>query len=356
MINLLLIVSILVWPFGQLLSLTPFGTSFRLQTLDVLATLLFATLVISSHRKISKDPLFKPLAFFSLVAFLSLIVNFNSVTLTSLAYFLRFICYTSFYFAFRIEGIKKYYCYLFLAAAIFVGLGLLQYFLLPDVRLLRYLGFDDHYYRLVGSFFDPNFTGLVLALLVILSPWPYLLIPLIALGLTFSRASFLSLTIGLIYFSIIRRHLKFILAIAFLALLLFLLPKPFGEGVNLFRTFSIVSRWQNQKNALLLFVQKPILGHGFNTFKLVNDAEIPNLTSGVDNSFLFVLVTTGLAGLATFFYFLKTSFQQVNSPIVRSALVVILTHSLFNNSFFYSWILALFFLLVSLRVTKSTSP
>ncbi|MFZ2202248.1 MAG: hypothetical protein WAV56_02515, partial [Microgenomates group bacterium] len=162
MIDFLLTAAILVWPFGQLLSLTPFGSAFRLQLLDVLAVLLFVSL-LPSYRKITKDPLFKPLALFSLTALLSLVVNAGSVSLAGLAYFLRFVSYASFYFAFRIKGVKKYTRYLVLAAAILLIIGSLQYFLLPDVRFLAYLGFDDHYYRLIGSFLDPNFTGLVLA-------------------------------------------------------------------------------------------------------------------------------------------------------------------------------------------------
>ncbi len=339
MIDFLLTAAILVWPFGQLLSLTPFGSAFRLQLLDVLAVLLFVSL-LPSYRKITKDPLFKPLALFSLTALLSLVVNAGSVSLTSLAYFLRFVSYTSFYFAFRVEGVKKYSRYLALAATLFLTIGLLQYFILPDVRFLAYLGFDDHYYRLIGSFLDPNFTGLVLAILVVLSPPPLLLIPLIALVLTFSRASFLALAIGLVYLSITNRRFKLLLTLLLLGLFLYLVPKPFGEGVNLWRTFSIVSRFENQKNALLLFAQKPIFGQGFNSRK-------------VDNSFIFVLTTTGIFGFIAFVAFLKKVWQMTADPLAKASIMAILVHSLFNNSFFYSWILAFFFLLVSLRSKKS---
>ena len=340
MIDLLLITSILGWPFGQLLSLTPFGQLFRLQLLDVLAVLLFVSL-LPSYRKIAKDPLFKPLALFSLAALLSLVANLGSVSLASLAYFLRFVSYTSFYFAFRTEGVRKYARYLLLAAVLFLGLGLLQYFFLPDIRFLAYLGFDDHYYRLIGSFLDPNFSGLILAVLVILSPWPLLVIPLIALVLTFSRASFLSLAVGLIYLSLTNRRLKLLLTLLLLGLFLYLVPKPFGEGVNLWRTFSIVSRVENQKNALLLFTQKPIFGHGFSPLK-------------VDNSFIFVLATTGIVGFIAFVTFLKKVWLMTADPLARTSILVILVHSLFNNSLFYSWILALFFLLISQRSKGST--
>jgi len=345
MINLLLTISILVWPFGQLLSLTPFGGTFHLQLLDVLAGLLFVSL-LPSYWKIIKDPLFKPLALFSLAALLSLVVNAGSVSLASLAYFFRFICYTAFYFAFRHEGVKQYRRYFLLSTTIFLTLGFLQYFFLPDVRFLRYLGFDDHYYRLIGSFLDPNFSGLILAVLVILSPWPLLVVPLIALVLTFSRASFLALAVGLVYLSLTQRRFKLLLTLLLLGFFLYLVPKPFGEGVNLWRTFSITSRWQNQKAALLLFSQKPVFGHGFNTLKQTG--------TGVDNSFLFVLVTTGLTGFAAFLYFLKTAFQGIKLPLVKTALIIIFIHSLFNNSLFYTWILTLFFLLISQRSKGST--
>ncbi len=354
MINFLLITTILVWPFGQLLSLTSFGTIFRLQLLDLLATLLFVALLFTSRKEILNDRLFKPLALFILAATLSLAINFDSVSLVSLGYLLRFVSYTAFYFAFRFRGVKKYLPFLLTAAILFLVIGLLQYFLLPDVRFLRYLGFDDHYFRLIGSFLDPNFTGLVLAVLVILASWPVRLAPLLALGLTFSRASFFSLVIGLLYLSLVKRQFKILLTIILLALLLYIIPKPFGEGVNLWRTFSITSRLENQKNAFNQFAQKPIFGYGFNTLKQTIDGDIPNLTSGVDNSFLFVLVTTGLLGFTPFLNFLKIALSGIKSPLVKTALVTILVHSLFNNSLFFSWILILFFLLISQNTKEST--
>jgi O-antigen ligase len=364
MINSLLIISILVWPFGQLLTLTPFGNTLRVQLLDLLSVLLFISLIFTSRKNILKTPLFKPFVLFILAALASLIANPDSISLVGVGYFLRFVSYTSFYFAFRIQGIKKYSRHLIIAAGLFLAIGLLQYFFLPDVRFLRYLGFDDHYYRLIGSFFDPNFTGLVLAVLVVLTPWsarlrakpaawPARLVLLIALVLTFSRASFLALATGLVYLSLTTRRFKLLLILALLGLLLYLSPKPFGEGVNLLRTFSITSRLMNQRNALLMFAQKPLFGHGFNNLKQTNGNLIPNLSSGVDNSFLFVLVTTGLTGFAAFLYLLKTAYRGLGSPIVRTTMVMILVHSIFNNSFFYSWILAPFFLLISSTAKRS---
>jgi len=331
MINFLLIISILTWPFGQLLQLTPLGTSLHLQLLDLISALLFLSLFVSSREKIAQDPLFKPLVIFSIVALLSR---------GDPAYLLRFISYTAFYFAFRIEGVKKYYRYLVFPAMLFLTIGFLQYFLLPDTRFLTYLGFDDHYFRLIGSLLDPNFTGLVLVIFTLLAPKLFFLLPLLALALTFSRASFLALAVSLLYLCVVKKQFKLLFLIVILGALLYFVPKPFGEGVNLLRTFSIVSRFENQKQALAIFAQNPILGVGFGSQK-------------IDNSFIFVLATTGLAGFLTFLAFLKKAWRQTADPLAQAAFLAILVHSLFNNSFFYTPILALFFLLLNFRSSRS---
>lgn len=331
MINFLLVISILVWPFGQLLQLTPLGSPLHLQLLDVVSVLLFISLLISCRRKIVQDPLFKPLVIFSLVALLSR---------ADPAYLLRFISYTAFYFAFRIEGVKKYYRYLTISAVLFLFLGFLQYLLFPDVRFLSYLGFDDHYFRLIGSLMDPNFTGLVLVIFTLLAPKLFFLLPLFALALTFSRASFLALAVSLLYLSVVKKQFKLLFLLLTLGIFLYFIPKPFGEGVNLLRTFSIISRFENQRQALVVFAKNPLLGVGFGPLK-------------VDNSFIFVLATTGVVGFITFLVFLKKTWQITPNPLAKAALLAILIHSLFNNSFFYPPILVLFFLLLNFRLSRS---
>lgn len=330
MTNLLIIIAILTWPFGQLLQLTSLGSQVHFQLLDVISVLLSLSLFVSSREKITQDPLFKPLVIFSLAALLSR---------GDLAYLFRFISYTSFYFAFRIEGVRKYYRYLTISVVLFLFLGFLQYLLFPDVRFLSYLGFDDHYFRLIGSLLDPNFTGLVLVIFTLLAPKLFFVIPLLALALTFSRASFLALAVSLIYLSVMKKQFKLLFLLLILGVILYFVPKPFGEGVNLLRTFSIVSRFENQKQALAIFFENPILGVGFGPQK-------------IDNSFIFVMTTTGIIGFSVFLAFLKKVWQLTTDPLVKAALLAILAHSLFNNSFFYPPILALFFLLLNLRPNK----
>lgn len=366
MIDLLLTLTIISWPVGQLLQLSPFGGAIRLQLIDVLVGLLFLVLVFSRplYQKIIHDPLFRPLFSFILAATVSLIMaSFRGDSNPSAwLYLIRFIAFSSVYFAFRSRGINRFRCYLLLAAIAFIGIGLLQYFLLPDVRWLKNLGFDDHYFRLVGSLLDPNFSGLVLVIftLFIISLGQgraklFSLLPLTALALTFSRASFLALALGLIYLIFAKKQFKFLLLIFILVLLLYLVPKPFGEGVNLWRTFSIHSRLDNQIGAWKLFLDNPLFGIGFNTLKVTSQSPIPNLTSGVDNSFLFVLTTTGLVGFAAFVYFLFTCWRISRSPTVKASLIAIFAHSFFNNSLFYSWILILFFLVLNFKPKASVS-
>jgi len=65
------------------------------------------------------------------------------------------------------------------------------------------------------------------------------------------------------------------------------------------------------------------------------------------------LATMGLVGFSAFMYLLKTAWGLTKNLVARGALVAILVHSLVNNSFFYSWILVIFFLLVNLPAKKS---
>lgn len=345
MIHYLTILLILTWPFGQLLS----------GVLNLVAALLFISLVLNRklHQKIISDPLFKPLVSFVAIAMFSLVVNYSSISFISIAYLARFIIYSSIYFVFSLQGTRRYSALLIFSATLFLVFGLTQYFFLPDTRFLFYLGFDDHYYRLIGALFDPNFTGLVLVIFALLLPQPLSLISLVALTLTFSRASFLSFGVGLVYLIFMRRQLKLTLALCLIAFLLYFVPKPFGEGVNLFRTFSIISRLEDQKHALLLFVEKPIFGHGFNIFKQNSDTTIPNLTSGPSNSFLFVLTTTGVIGLLAFVNLLVSIWRNDTSSTIKASFLAIAVHSLFNNSFFYVWILVLVLLLSSFNTRES---
>ncbi|MBU1110279.1 O-antigen ligase family protein [Patescibacteria group bacterium] len=54
--------------------------------------------------------------------------------------------------------------YLLLSITIFSLLGLVQFLLFPDFSKYIQHGWDPHYYRLLSTFFDPNFAGIFLIL------------------------------------------------------------------------------------------------------------------------------------------------------------------------------------------------
>ncbi|OQA82463.1 MAG: O-Antigen ligase [Microgenomates group bacterium ADurb.Bin238] len=363
--KLLLICLAFIWPFGQLFEVPLSHPQIHIYLLDLISLSLLLVVVLNKKnwRVVKKDPLTKPYLIFTSVASFSLLLASFSLSPTDLlisaAYLVRWLVYPGIYFALRIyskPNLTRHYLLLSLLA--FTLLGFLQYFFFPDVRSLFYLGFDDHFYRLVGTLFDPNFTGFVLVVFTLLllhqpAPQKYLVVlSAIALALTYSRASYLALFVALVYLGLRRFKPIYLVIFALISLSLVFSPKPYGEGVNLLRTFSISSRLEDSRQGLNLFGQKPILGHGFNTLKSIKSGDplIPSRAQGgFSNSYVFVLVTTGLVGFVAYLYLLCSLYTLLKpSPALTASFISILIHSFFNHSLFYIFILTLLFALASL--------
>jgi len=349
--EILLKLSILIWPFGLLLYFQmPNGQNLYL--LDFISVLLFISLTATSARKnYISDRLFRPLIIFESIAVISLLIAIPKIGLENILipfqYLLRLIVYPSFYFAVKSSSLENLKKYLLTSIIIFLVLGLLQYLLLPDMRYLKFLGFDDHYFRLIGSILDPNFTGVILAsvaLFLIGINREILSLPVIGLlALTFSRASYLSFFICLSLAMIIKKKKWFVFLIIFLALVIYLIPKPFGEGVNLARTFSIFSRINSWKDGLNLFLSRPIFGWGYNTLNQINGVRYQ-----IDNSFIYVLTTTGIVGFISFICLLFQIYKLKLRLFAILVITTILIHSQFNNSLFLPWIFSMFWIVVGL--------
>lgn len=331
----------LVWPFGHLLVYR--GGSLKIYLLDILVGFLCAIVLLGnkSRQVVTNDNLFRPLLYFLIIAILSLVVNLSKLEdqgqrLMALMYLVRLIIYSSLYFALKQISKTRIKTTLIASVTIFISLSLIQYIFLPDLTSLKYLGFDDHYYRLAGTMFDPNFTGLILSIISLVFLQYHQIMPalasLILLGLTFSRASYLTYLVGLFTTKNIVSIKNIFLFLLILLLAIIISPKPFGEGVNLLRTFSIFSRLSTAKLGLQMFVQNPVFGWGYNTLSAVR----PNPIS-VDNSFIFILVTTGILGFIMFINLMIAVFTKL-SGIGKSIILLVLIHSLFNNSLFYIWI------------------
>jgi O-antigen ligase len=357
MIYFLLLLTIYIWPFGQLLSLTVPSIPSNLYLLDFAVFLVFISLLVSPNRKkILAGPITKPLLIFLGIATVSLLLNFKQGVSSgfplSVFYLTRLIIYPSIFYATRYIGISRLKLPLTISIVIFALICLAQYLVFPDMRYLKNLGFDDHYFRLIGSFYDPNFTGAVLAgtaLFLIAKDKIILALPFIALlAPTTSRASYFVFIAGLIYHLFSKKKIKLLLLLVLLGVTIYLIPKPFGEGVNLLRTFSIYSRIGSWQQGLTLFSEKPLLGWGYNTLRGVDGSRFQT-----DSSYILILATTGVFGFLTFLNLLYKLYKNTVDWGAKILIYSLLIHSLFNNSLFYIWIFALFWIAIGLGQEKT---
>ncbi len=225
--------------------------------------------------------------------------------------------------------------------------GFFQYFIYPDARILKYLGWDDHLNRLLGTLLDPTFTGLIYNFIFFtyfLTPKPNKLalgLIYLALALTYSRTSLACFLLGFGYLAYKQKQPKiFFVSLLLVLATIFLLPKPPGEGTNLVRTKSTVDKIENYQASLPLLLQKPLFGYGYNNLGYQIPQTPNNLHSGwfFDNSLLNIALTTGLIGLVIFLVYLSNLFTKSNL-LFQTLLLITLFHSLFANSLLYPFVI-----------------
>jgi hypothetical protein len=218
-----------------------------------------------------------------------------------------------------------------------LAIGLVQYIVFPDMRIFQYLGWDDHLNRLTLPHFDPTFTAVMMGLFL-LSCRPrvmYGLASVVAILLTYSRSVWLSLILTAGAFI---RPKKYLLALVLVVLVsISLLPQRFGEGTNLLRTYSITSRFETDISYVQKYKWDLLIGRGMNTLLLDTDqSKYENHVTGPNNSYLYILATTGLLGLIGWGMFLKSIYQKsTHKPMI----VFFCIASLFNNVLFYPFAL-----------------
>ncbi|MBI3619709.1 O-antigen ligase family protein [Candidatus Roizmanbacteria bacterium] len=271
--------------------------------------------------------------------------------------------------------------------------SVLQYFFYPDLRNLYYLGWDPHLSRMFGLFFDTSVAGAIYALLLsilfveeksfgrytrltLVCPakrgqsslegyileqihlrvvyrrgrWLLLGFFFVFSALSFSRSLYLSLfLVGSI--ELLARHkirqLLFLLLI--FAALIAIIPKPFGEGVNLARTVTVSSRLTDYKNGLLLWQARPLFGYGYNRIRYLKEKigvlapeseDMTHAGASFHSTFLIVLVTTGVAGLAAFLLLLL-ELARLHKNVATVTLLLGLL-SLSDNIILHPFVLLLF--------------
>ncbi len=389
------LISLLIFPIAEIGRIQLGSIAFTLNDILLLTNLF--TWVIFQNKKISfkKYYLTKPILLFIAVCIISLALNAYRLDIDSLfvssLYLVRWILYASVYFiigSFDKEFVKRIKYFLLIPITVILGFGLIQYNFYQSLRNLYYLGWDEHLYRLFGSFLDPNFAGafLVITFIFLLNLlfeiyksksyikivllFSLLTLNFIEIYLTFSRSALVMLVVSLVAYLILIGKKRLLVLFTFLLIILAIFsPKSFQtEGTNLFRIASSEARLDSAKAALKIIDQNLIYGVGFNAFRyvmfdygIVNDAkwETTHAGAGTDNSFLFVIATTGLIGLTIYLFLLSKIFALTKikrnnkmAVVVVAIIVGLIANSQFINSLFYVYIMQ--FLWIYIGITENS--
>lgn len=357
------------------------GVAFSLNDLALVILVSSWLIYKIKNRNIRRNYLLlTSLTVFLLIGLLSLLLNFPNLGinkfLISSSYLLRFFGYSLLYFVvsdFSNKFKEKISKYMMLSGFIVIVFGYLQYFFFPSLKSIFYLGWDEHLYRMVSVFLDPNFAGAFFNIYLIFS-LDFLrkrykkisfsksfilslmsLLTLFAIYLTYSRSALIMLFISLTaYLYLIRKKKMIVVSMIFLILLIFISPKAFQtEGTNLLRTVSSGERISSLEVAIKIIKDNPVFGVGFDAYRYAqNKIGLNNIYwqtthsgAGTDTSLIFVIATTGFIGFAFFLYLIYKMFYLAgknlnkNGIILFSILLGLIAGSLFVNSLFFVFIL-----------------
>lgn len=360
---------IFIYPLGQLLRIEKniYGSYVVIHPLEIIAIALTALAFINI-----KDLGLKIGSYITfLIALLfSMIISFGSKELvfskTGIFYLIRYLSfvgvfYGAYVFAYYYGRQKLEKVLLFLGLALLM-FGWVQYLYYPNLKVLKYLGWDDHIYRLSGTFLDPGFTGIILSIISIYAIYQFIgtkkivyfftsISLVFSVFFTYSRSSYLAFFSGIITLIILSKHsIKrlVIFGLPIVTLTILLLPRPGGEGIRLERTASVYARMENYREVIMIWETSPLFGIGFNNLCAYRLQKSPgaeatsHACSGADSSILMILATSGFIGLITFsrmiFKNLKLFWKLEKSSLIYSSAMSIFVHSLFTNSIFYPWV------------------
>jgi O-antigen ligase len=406
LLQYLFYILIFIFTFGQLDRIDLInGIVLHLSDVAVFVVVIYwliQTVIRQQYKNSSQHFLFKPVLLFIAACLVSLLINSLRLQTTQLAvaslYLIRWAFYAALFFIVRefLPQVKKRVLILLIVSQfILLTIGFIQYALYPNLRNLYYLGWDDHLYRLFSTFLDPNFAAVQFNLFFFLLLSLFLasdsllvkkkiltvvglILAFLALLLTYSRAGYLMFFVGNIIILWLYHRTKMIgLLIGILAVGIIALPKNLhSSGVELWRTASISARSESAQQALVIIKDHPIFGIGFDAYryaqkqyKFIKDKtwETDHSGAGTDNSFLFVLATTGIIGLATyiflFFTITKTLvFNYLKGNKQGSGIIVALlasiaglvVNSLFLNSLYYPYTMFWLWVLMGLSQNQLT--
>ncbi len=382
---ILTIIISLSWLSSQIIRIQ-FGNGLSLNILDIAVggTSVMVVIWFISKEKLHlffRDNIGKGILFFSSIAILSLLWNIYSLSMQQFIisglYVIRWISYALLFLLIR-ESSNRYKGEIrkivLIAGIVFLIIGYIQFFYYSQLRNLSYLGWDEHMYRLFSIFLDPNFSGIFLVLFLLFIVGKRLEMPLRpltgrklllsvgigfvsgALILTFSRTAFITLFfIFITFLSLIGKRRWIVIIVGIMLVSGIVLSQRFYiENLNIFRTFSSNARLESMKQAAQIFISQPVLGIGFNAYRYAQlrygfrtqaDIDASHADSGTDNSFLFILATTGILGFITYValfvvllrdvYIAFRKKRQMYAAVVFSSVVGLCIASIFTNALFF---------------------
>lgn len=236
----------------------------------------------------------------------------------------------------------------------------LQYFLYPNLRNLSYLGWDPHYYRVFGLYFDTSTAGILYVMLffwLTTQKCPYKrfvrvssISLIILILLTYSRIAYITFIVSVILFFLKKASLfKISLFICGIVVLIFILPRPSGYGGQLTRTYTINARMNDYKKGLMLWLKKPIIGYGYNRIRYLSNRPHTFSHAGASfpSSYLTILVSSGLVGLFSFLFLFYSLFRYA-SHNGKLLVFIVAFSSLFDNIFLNNFVMTIFFMMLTI--------
>lgn len=360
--QIILFIFLILFPFGQVVRIG------IVQPIDLVVGVAALWTILKGY---PKPKAFNYINAFLLVAFFSWLVSasifWRFEVFYGLLYLIRLAAYVYFLpfvwnFVKKGDQNKK----LLLNSLLFVTLisaafGWIQYFAYPSIRFLFSAGWDEHLYRLLGTFLDPTFLSLIFVFAIVISIFRYfqkkkvwyLLAAgflTVSLAFTYARAGYLAFFVAIIALSAYYKKLKYaaMIVVGFFMVML-ALPTSRNTTLRFTREFSALARIENYQETINIFKKSPLWGVGYNNLCLAKSQVTGKLNldshacSGSDSSLLFVLATTGLAGFLAFIYAGVKIFIDIRKSkyfiVFASCFAALFVHSLFANSLVYPWVM-----------------
>ncbi len=302
--------------------------------------------------------------------------------LPSFFYFFRFLSYVLFALGIfnlvktNVINLRQIYL-IIISLGIAVALaGYIQLFLLPDfTQLDPSLGWDPHKNRLASTFFDPNFVGAYLTIILVMflsgihrglvqtnAITKNFIICLLSLAiiLTFSRSAWFMLAVVTFFYSYFKNPKLIVAGLLLVFLAYYSVPRIQTRiSGTTDPSDSAHFRLISWSNTYKIIEDYPFFGVGYNGLRAVQlrygfadyDSFLGHAVSGSDSSILFVIATTGLVGFILFLLGIFIPFvnkMRAVDDLFTYKLVMfgLIMESQFINSLFYPQILVIWLLLL----------